>query len=110
MDDKQISKTDIENDFVKIFEKYPKSLEKSIYIGFVLILECFIVILGEKKDDKSIGTSKKGGKDEKLQSNSGQTSKNTQKDIKNTQKQYKNNGFLNLKKSQIIPVNKPESS
>ena len=62
-----------------------------------------------KKDDKSVGTGKKGGKDEKLQSNSTQTPKNTKKDSKNTQKQYKNNGFLNLKKSQIIPVNNPES-
>ena len=49
MNDKQISKTDIENDFVEIFEKYPKSIEKTIYICFELILECFIVILGEKK-------------------------------------------------------------
>ena len=65
--------------------------------------------VGRKTDDKVVGTSKKGGKDEKLQSNSGQTSKNTQKDIKNTQKSRKNNGFLNLKKSQIIPVNNPES-
>jgi len=39
-----------------------------------------------KKDDKSVGTGKKGGKDEKLQSNSAQTPKNTKKDIKNTQK------------------------
>ena len=65
-----------------------------------------------KTDDKPIGTSKKGGKDEKLQSNSGQTSKNTQKDNKNTQKHAKivqNHKFLNLKKSQIIPVNNPES-
>ena len=49
MSDKQISKTDIENDFVRILEKYPKSIEKTIYICFELILECFIVILGEKK-------------------------------------------------------------
>ena len=49
MTDKQISKTDIENDFVKIFEKYPKSIEKTIFICFELVLECFIVILGEKQ-------------------------------------------------------------
>ena len=49
MTDKQISKTDIENDFVEIFEKYPKSIEKAIFICFELILECFIVILGEKQ-------------------------------------------------------------
>ena len=52
MDDKRVSKTDIENDFVRIFEKYPKSIEKSIYIGFELILECFIVVLGEKQTIK----------------------------------------------------------
>ena len=49
MDDKRISKADIENDFVRILEKYPKSIEKTIYICFELILECFIVILGEKQ-------------------------------------------------------------
>ena len=49
MNDERVSKTDIENDFVRIFEKYPKSIEKSIFICFELILECFIVILGEKK-------------------------------------------------------------
>ena len=62
-----------------------------------------------KTDGKTVGPCKKVDKDEKLQSNSGQTPKNTKKDIKNTQKEYKNNGFLNLKKSQIIPVNNPES-
>ena len=65
MDDKRVSKTDIENDFVRIFEKYPKSVEKAIYIGFELILECFIVVLGEKKTVKLLEQSKKsirGGK------------------------------------------------
>ena len=65
MDDKRISKTDIENDFVRILEKYPKSLEKTIYICFELILECFIVVLGEKKTVKLLEQSKKsiiGGK------------------------------------------------
>ena len=65
MDDKRISKTDIENDFVKIFEKYPKSVEKSLYIGFELILECFVVILGEKKAIRVLEQAKKsirGGK------------------------------------------------
>ena len=59
MNDKQISKTDIENDFVEIFEKYPKSIEKSIFICFELILECFIVILGEKKTIKLLEQAKK---------------------------------------------------
>ena len=62
MDDKRISRTDIENDFVKIFEKYPKSIEKSVYIGFELILECFIVIFGEKKTISLLERAKKAGK------------------------------------------------
>ena len=59
------SKTDIENDFVQILEKYPKSIEKTIFICFELILECFIVVLGEKKTVKLLEQSKKsirGGK------------------------------------------------
>ena len=59
MDDKRVSKTDIENDFIRIFEKYPKYLEKSVYIGFELILECFIVILGEKQTVKLLERAKK---------------------------------------------------
>ena len=59
MDDKRISKTDIENDFVRIFEKYPKSIEKTIFICFELVLECFIVILGEKQTIKVLDRAKK---------------------------------------------------
>ena len=65
MDDKRVSRTDIENDFVAIFEKYPKSVEKTIFICFELILECFIVVFGEKKTIKLLEQSKKsirGGK------------------------------------------------
>ena len=62
-----------------------------------------------KTDDKIVGPCKKVDKVEKIQPNSGQTPKNTKKDSKNTQKQRKIIGFLNLKKSQIIPVNNPES-
>ena len=43
---------DIENDLVRIFEKYPKSLEKAISICFNLILDCFVVMYGEKKTIK----------------------------------------------------------
>ena len=59
MDDKRISKTDIENDFVRILEKYPKSIEKTIYICFELILECFTVMLGEKQTIKLLDRAKK---------------------------------------------------
>ena len=62
MNDEQASKTDIENDFVRIFEKYPKSIEKSIFICFELILECFIVILGEKKTISLLERAKKAVK------------------------------------------------
>ena len=59
MNNGKISKTDIENDFVRILEKYPKSLEKTIYICFELILECFIVMLGEKQTVKLLDRAKK---------------------------------------------------
>ena len=59
MDDKRISKTDIENDFVRILEKYPKSIEKTIFICFELILECFTVMLGEKQTIKLLDRAKK---------------------------------------------------
>ena len=49
MNNERVSKTDIENDFVRILEKYPKSIEKTVSICFDLILDCFVVILGEKK-------------------------------------------------------------
>ena len=62
MNDERVSKTDIENDFVKIFEKYPKSIEKTIFICFELILECFIVILGEKKTISLLERAKKAVK------------------------------------------------
>ena len=65
MNNGKLSKTDIENDFVRILEKYPKSVEKTIFICFELILECFIVVLGEKKTVKLLEQSKKsvrGGK------------------------------------------------
>ena len=65
MDDKRVSKTDIENDFVRIFEKYPKYLEKSVYIGFELILECFTVMLGEKQTVKLLERAKKSIKTKK---------------------------------------------
>ena len=59
MNSGRVSKTDIENDFVRIFEKYPKSVEKAIYIGFELILECFTVMLGEKQTIKLLDRAKK---------------------------------------------------
>ena len=59
MNDGKLSKTDIENDFVQILDKYPKSIEKTISICFDLVLECFIVMYGEKKTIKLLDQSKK---------------------------------------------------
>ena len=89
MTDKQISKTDIENDFVEIFEKYPKSIEKAIFICFELILECFIVILGEKQTIKVLERAKKAVKTKnysQIPVKPRKTRKKTTKTRKNTQK------------------------
>ena len=59
MNNGKLSKTDIENDFVQILDKYPKSIEKTISICFDLVLECFIVMYGEKKTIKLLDQSKK---------------------------------------------------
>ncbi len=89
MDDKQISKTDIENDFVTLLEKYPKSLEKTIYICFELILECFSVMLGEKQTVKLLERAKKAVKTKnysQIPVKPRKTQKKTSKTRKNTQK------------------------
>ena len=89
MNDKRISKTDIENDFVKIFEKYPKSIEKTIFICFELILECFIVILGEKQTIKVLDRAKRAVKTKnysQIPVKPRKTRKKTPKTRKNTQK------------------------
>jgi hypothetical protein len=89
MDDKRISKTDIENDFVRIFEKYPKSVEKAIYIGFELILECFIVVLGEKQTIKVLDRAKRAVKTKnysQIPVKPRKTRKKTTKTRKTTQK------------------------
>jgi hypothetical protein len=59
MNNKRISKKDIENDLIRIFEKYPKSIEKTVSICFDLILDCFVVIFGEKKTIKLLDEAKK---------------------------------------------------
>ena len=95
MDDKRVSKTDIENDFVRIFEKYPKSVEKAIYIGFELILECFIVVLGEKQTIKLLEQSKRAlraGNYSQIPAKPRKTRKKTSKPPKNS---TKSTNFLN---------------
>ena len=59
MNNGKLSKTDIENDFVQILDKYPKSIEKTISICFDLILDCFVIMFGEKKTIKLLDEAKK---------------------------------------------------
>ena len=59
MNNGKLSKTDIENNFVQILDKYPKSIEKTISICFDLILDCFVVVYGEKKTIKLLDEAKK---------------------------------------------------
>ena len=75
-------KKDIENELVQIFEKYPKSLEKVISICFNLILDCFVVIYGEKKTIKLLDDAKKSIND----GNHTQKQKKPRKTTKRSQK------------------------
>ena len=59
MNNGKLSKQNIENDLILILEKYPKSLEKVISICFSLILDCFVVMYGEKKTIKLLDEAKK---------------------------------------------------
>ena len=94
MNDKRVSKTDIENDFVEIFEKYPKSLEKAIYIGFELILECFIVVLGEKQTIKLLERAKKSIKTKNYSQIPVKPRKSRKKTSKPPKKSAKSTDFL----------------
>ena len=82
MNKAKLSKTDIENDFVQILDKYPKSIEKTISICFDLILECFIVMYGEKKTIKLLDEAKKsirGGNHNQKQVKTRKTTKRSKK-------------------------------
>ena len=82
MNNGRISKKDIENDLVRIFEKYPKSIEKAISISFNLILDCFVVMYGEKKTIKALEEAKKSirnGKHTQKQRKSRKTPKRSKK-------------------------------
>ena len=82
MNNGRISKKNIENDLVRIFEKYPKSIEKAISISFNLILDCFVVMYGEKKAIKLLDEAKKSIRDGKHT----QKQKKTRKTTKRSQK------------------------
>jgi len=59
MNNGKLSKTDIENDFVQILEKYPESIENTVSVCFDLLLDCLVVIYGEKKAIKLLDEAKK---------------------------------------------------
>ena len=59
MNNRRMSKKGIENDLIRIFEKYPKSIEKVIFICFDLVLDCFVAMFGEKKTIKLLEQAKK---------------------------------------------------
>ena len=82
MNNKRISKKDIENDLVRIFEKYPKSIEKTISISFNLILDCFVAMYGEKKTINFLNDSKKSIRDGKHTQKQRQTRKTTKRSQK----------------------------
>ena len=82
MNNRRISKKDIENDLVRIFEKYPKSVEKAISISFNLILDCFVVMYGEKKTITLLERAKmsvQGGNHTQKQRKTRKTTKRSQK-------------------------------
>jgi hypothetical protein len=82
MNNGKLSKTDIENDFVQILDKYPKSIEKTISICFDLILDCFVVMFGEKKTIKLLDEAKKSVKGGNHTQNAVKTRKTTKRSKK----------------------------
>ena len=82
MNNGKLSKTDIENDFVQILDKYPKSIEKTVSICFGLILDCFVVIFGEKKTIKLLDEAKKSVREGNHTQNAVKTRKTTKRSKK----------------------------
>jgi hypothetical protein len=82
MNNGKLSKTDIENDFVQILDKYPKSIEKTISICFDLILDCFVVMFGEKKTIKLLDKAKKSVREGNHTQNAVKTRKTTKRSKK----------------------------
>jgi hypothetical protein len=82
MNNGKLSKTDIENNFVQILDKYPKSIEKTISICFDLILDCFVVMFGEKKTIKLLDEAKKSVRGGNHTQNAVKTRKTTKRSKK----------------------------
>ena len=82
MNNGKLSKTDIENNFIQILEKYPESIENTVSVCFDLVLDCLVVIYGEKKAIKLLDESKKlirNGKHTQKQRQTRKTTKRSQK-------------------------------
>ena len=82
MNNGKLSKQDIENDLILILEKYPKSIEKTVSICFGLILDCFVVIFGEKKTIKLLDEAKKSVREGNHTQNAVKTRKATKRSKK----------------------------
>ena len=82
MNNGKLSKQDIENDLIQILDKYPKSIEKTISICFDLILDCFVVMFGEKKTIKLLDEAKKSVKGGNHTQNAVKTRKTTKRSKK----------------------------
>ena len=82
MNNGKLSKQDIENDLIQILDKYPKSIEKTISICFDLILDCFVVMFGEKKTIKLLDEAKKSVREGNHTQNAVKTRKTTKRSKK----------------------------
>ena len=82
MNNGKLSKQDIENDLIQILDKYPKSIEKTIFICFDLILDCFVVMFGEKKTIKLLDEAKKSVRGGNHTQNAVKTRKTTKRSKK----------------------------
>ena len=82
MNNGKLSKQDIENDLIQILDKYPKSIEKTISICFDLILDCFVVMFGEKKTIKLLDEAKKSVRGGNHTQNAVKTRKTTKRSKK----------------------------
>ena len=82
MNNGKLSKQDIENDLIRIFEKYPNSIEKTVSVCFDLILDCFVVIEGEKKTIKLLDEAKKSVREGNHTQNAVKTRKTTKRNKK----------------------------
>ena len=82
MNNGKLSKQDIENDLIQILDKYPKSIEKTISICFDLILDCFVIMFGEKKTIKLLDEAKKSVRGGNHTQNAVKTRKTTKRSKK----------------------------